>query len=69
MKIEFLSTVAVIAPGPADSCRLYVDALGLPLASDGDGEYRHSDQIRGCKHFGVRPLWGTSLTTAARAGR
>jgi catechol 2,3-dioxygenase-like lactoylglutathione lyase family enzyme len=56
MKIEFLSTVAVIAPDPADSRRLYVDALGLPLESGGDGEYHHSDQIRGCKHFGVWPL-------------
>jgi catechol 2,3-dioxygenase-like lactoylglutathione lyase family enzyme len=56
MKIEFLSTVAVIAPDPADSRRLYVDALGLPLESHGDAEYHHSDQIRGCKHFGVWPL-------------
>ena len=32
MDIEFLSTVAVIAPDPPASRRLYVDALGLPLA-------------------------------------
>jgi catechol 2,3-dioxygenase-like lactoylglutathione lyase family enzyme len=56
MKIEFLSTIAVIAPDPADSRKLYVDALGLPLESRGDSEYHHSDQIRGCKHFGVWPL-------------
>ena len=56
MKIEFLSTIAVIAPDPADSRKLYVDALGLPLESGGDSEYHHSDQIRGCKHFGVWPL-------------
>ena len=31
MKIEFLSSVAVIAPDPATSRKLYVDALGLPL--------------------------------------
>jgi catechol 2,3-dioxygenase-like lactoylglutathione lyase family enzyme len=55
MKIEFLSTMAVIAPDAAASRRLYVDALGLPLQS-GDGEYHHSEQIDGCKHFGVWPL-------------
>ena len=31
MNIEFLSTVAVIAPDPARSRKLYVDAIGLPL--------------------------------------
>jgi catechol 2,3-dioxygenase-like lactoylglutathione lyase family enzyme len=55
MNIEFLSTLAVIAPDPPASRRLYVDALGLPLES-GDGEYHHSEQISGCKHFGVWPL-------------
>ena len=30
MDIEFLSTVAVIAPDPPASRKLYVDALGLP---------------------------------------
>ena len=54
MKIEFLSTVAVIAPDPPASRNLYVDSLGLPL--DGEGEYHYSDQIGGCKHFAVWPL-------------
>ena len=56
MKIEFLSTIAVIAPDPPASRKLYLDALGLPLESGGDGEYIHSEQIDGCKHFGVWPL-------------
>jgi catechol 2,3-dioxygenase-like lactoylglutathione lyase family enzyme len=56
MKIEFLSTIAVIAPDPPASRKLYVNALGLPLASGSDGEYIHSEQIGGCKHFGVWPL-------------
>ena len=56
MKIEFLSTIAVIAPDPPASRKLYVDALGLPLGSGADGEYHHSEQIPGCKHFGVWPL-------------
>ena len=53
MDIEFLATVAVIAPDPAASRRLYVDALGLPLEAE---EYQHSEQIAGCKSFGIWPL-------------
>jgi catechol 2,3-dioxygenase-like lactoylglutathione lyase family enzyme len=56
MQIEFLSTVAVVAPDPPASRDLYVRALGLPLESHGDDEYHHSEQIDGCKHFGVWPL-------------
>jgi catechol 2,3-dioxygenase-like lactoylglutathione lyase family enzyme len=55
MNIEFLSTVAVIAPDPPASRKLYVDALGLPLESQG-GDYYHSEQIAGCKSFGIWPL-------------
>ena len=56
MKIEFLSTVAVIAPDPPASRKLYIDALGLPLESRGDNDYHASERIGGCKHFGVWPL-------------
>ncbi len=56
MKIEFLSTIAVITPDPAASRELYIDALRLPLASDTGGEYVHSERIDGCKHFGIWPL-------------
>ncbi len=55
MKIEFVTSVAVITPDPAQSLRLYVDTLGLPL-SDGGGGYFHSEQVAGVKHFGVWPL-------------
>ena len=55
MEIEFVSGVAVIAPDPAQSRRLYMDTLGLPLASQG-GDYFHSEDIPGTKHFGVWPL-------------
>jgi catechol 2,3-dioxygenase-like lactoylglutathione lyase family enzyme len=55
MNITFLSTVAVIAPDPPASRRLYVEALGLPLEGQGDG-YQHSEQIAGCKSFGIWPL-------------
>jgi catechol 2,3-dioxygenase-like lactoylglutathione lyase family enzyme len=55
VNIEFLSTVALIAPDPAASRELYVHTLGLPLEGEGDG-YHHSEQIAGCKSFGIWPL-------------
>ena len=55
MDIQFLATVAVIAPDPGISRKLYVDALGLPLQAEGDG-YHHSEQVAGCKSFGIWPL-------------
>lgn len=62
MNVQFIASMAVIAPDAAQSRKLYVDALGLPLeASEGD-DYFHSEQIAGSKHFGVWPL-----TQAARA--
>jgi catechol 2,3-dioxygenase-like lactoylglutathione lyase family enzyme len=56
MKIEFVSSVAVITPDPPQSRRLYVDTLGLPLTSESGDGYLHSEQIPGTKHFGVWPL-------------
>src|SRR5262249_12687857 len=55
VNIEFLSTIAVIAPDPFASRKLYVGALGLPLHHDA-GDYQHSEQIAGCKSFGIWPL-------------
>jgi catechol 2,3-dioxygenase-like lactoylglutathione lyase family enzyme len=57
MDIQFISSVSVITPDAADSRKLYMDALGLPLqpASPGD-EYHYTDTVDGCKHFGVWPL-------------
>jgi catechol 2,3-dioxygenase-like lactoylglutathione lyase family enzyme len=53
MNIEFLSTVAVITCDPPASRKLYCNTLGLPLAG---GEYLHTEQIAGCKSFGIWPL-------------
>ena len=36
MNIKFLASVAVIAPAPAASRKLYVETLGLPLESHDD---------------------------------
>jgi catechol 2,3-dioxygenase-like lactoylglutathione lyase family enzyme len=56
MKIEFVASLAVIAPDPPRSRRLYVDTLGLPLASQTGGDYLHSEDVPGTKSFGVWPL-------------
>ena len=54
MKPEFIATIAVITADPPASRRLYADVLGLPL--EGRGDYIHSEEIAGCKSFGVWPL-------------
>lgn len=56
MEIEFLTSIAVIAPDPPRSRQLYIDTLGLPLDDDGGSGYFHSDQVAGTRHFGVWPL-------------
>jgi hypothetical protein len=45
VNIEFLATVAVIAPDPTSSRSLYIHALGLALHGGGDGYY--SEQLTG----------------------
>jgi catechol 2,3-dioxygenase-like lactoylglutathione lyase family enzyme len=55
VNIEFLATVAVIAPDSTSSRSLYIHALGLPLHGEGDGYY-HSEQLTGCKSFDIWPL-------------
>jgi catechol 2,3-dioxygenase-like lactoylglutathione lyase family enzyme len=55
MDVLFIASVSVIAPDPAGSRRLFVDALGLPLERMG-GEYFASEYVEGSKHFGVWPL-------------
>ena len=55
MDVLFVASVSVIAPDPAASRGLYVDALGLPLEKL-EGEYYASERIGGSRHFGVWPL-------------
>ena len=56
MNVSFVASVGVLAADPAKSRKLYVDALGLPLKADASGEYHHSEDVPGTKHFGVWPL-------------
>jgi len=55
MDVDFVSTVAVVVADPPRARGLFIDALGLPLAGEGDGYYR-SESIRGCNHLGLWPL-------------
>ena len=67
MNVQFLSTVAVIAPDPPRSRRLHVDALGLPLqGKPKPGDYQHSEQISGCESFGIWPLSQLPRRASAR---
>jgi catechol 2,3-dioxygenase-like lactoylglutathione lyase family enzyme len=56
MDILFVASIAVIAPDPAQSRKLYVEALGLPLSVAEGTEYWHSEHVEGTRHFGVWPL-------------
>jgi catechol 2,3-dioxygenase-like lactoylglutathione lyase family enzyme len=56
MDILFVGSVAVIAPDPAESRSLYVESLGLPLASGEGSDYWHSERLAGTKSFGIWPL-------------
>jgi catechol 2,3-dioxygenase-like lactoylglutathione lyase family enzyme len=74
MQVEFISAVSIVTPDPATSKKLYIEALGLPLTSPPGDEYAFSEEIGGCKHFGVWPLsqaaqacFGTSDWPADRA--
>ena len=57
MNIEFLATVAVIAPDSITSRNLYVEALGLPLQGEGDGYY-HSYELL---HEAREEPWGQTV--------
>ena len=56
MDIQFIATLAVIAPDPQRSRELFIDALGLPLEAGPGSDYFHSEHVDGSKHFGIWPL-------------
>lgn len=55
MKIDFMTSVAVITSDASASRALSMDAPGLPLRQL-DGDDYASEDIAGCRHFGVWPL-------------
>lgn len=50
MDVQFITSVEVITPNPADGRRLYLDDLGCPLTAEAD-KYLHSGDIDGSKGF------------------
>lgn len=54
MKPLFVATVAVVTSDQAEDLRLFAEALGQPLA--GEGDYVFTEELPGVKHFGVWPL-------------
>jgi hypothetical protein len=56
MDIQFIATLAVIAPDPARGRELFIDALELPLEATPGSDYFHSERIEGIKHFAIWPL-------------
>jgi catechol 2,3-dioxygenase-like lactoylglutathione lyase family enzyme len=59
MDIRFVSSFSVVTSDPAADQALFVGALGLPLhpPEGAAGEdYVFSEEVPGCKHFGVWPL-------------
>jgi catechol 2,3-dioxygenase-like lactoylglutathione lyase family enzyme len=57
MNLQFMSSFAVVTPDVEASRQLYVEVLGLPLATSEGGEYLHSEDVEGVKSFGIWPLW------------
>ena len=53
MKVEFITGIAPVTPDPAASRWMYLETIGLPLEG---GDYIHSENIPGSRHFGVWPL-------------
>jgi hypothetical protein len=56
MKIQYMTSVAVVSPDPAECRKLFIDALGLPLKRHEGGDDYFSEEIAGARHFGVWPL-------------
>ncbi len=56
MRIQFISSIAVVTADPAQSRKLFIDTLGLPLERHEGDDYYFSEKVAGSRHFGVWPL-------------
>jgi len=56
MKIQFISSVAIVTADPPESRKLFIDTLGLPLERHEGDDYFFSEKVEGSRHFGVWPL-------------
>jgi hypothetical protein len=68
MDIEFIAGFAVIAPDPATSRGLYVDALGLPLEASAGSDCFHSERIGGAGLRGLAARRGADRRHLLRPG-
>lgn len=55
MKVLFIAGFGPITSNVAESRRLYEDTLGIRFKVE-EGEYRHTEEIRGANTFAVWPL-------------
>ncbi|HET7338971.1 MAG TPA: VOC family protein [Candidatus Dormibacteraeota bacterium] len=55
MKVLFIAGFGPVASDVEDSRRLYEDALGIAFKRE-DGEYRHTEELKGANSFAVWPL-------------
>lgn len=54
MKVLFIAGFGPISTDPAESRRLYEDALGIGFETEDD--YSHSEKVEGAKTFAIWPL-------------
>lgn len=55
MKVLFIAGFGPIASDVEESRRLYEDALGIHFKLE-DGDYRHTEELKGANSFAVWPL-------------
>ena len=61
MNVQFLASIAPIVRDDAAARDFYQDALGLSFEG-GEGDYRYTHRLPGCKHFGLWPLREAAMT-------
>ena len=55
MKVLFIAGFGPISAEPEESRRLYEDVLGIQFKLE-DGDYRHTEELKGSNTFAVWPL-------------
>ena len=55
MKVLFIAGFGPITSDVEDSRRMYEDALGIAFKKE-DGDYRHTEELKGANTFAVWPL-------------
>jgi glyoxalase/bleomycin resistance protein/dioxygenase superfamily protein len=55
VKVLFIAGFGPISADPEESRRLYEDALGISFKVE-DGDYRHTEKVKGANSFAIWPL-------------